>query len=114
MRGEKPDALLLDDIQDPGNVGSMLRSAAKNFADVIVINREINRLYLYNDTKLFRTFSRGYPKPANVISADFWRLGQLRPRGDGGAARCAPRPSARIPRMRPISSSIPASIRRWR
>ena len=23
----------------------------------------------------------GYPKPANVISADFWRLGQLRPRG---------------------------------
>jgi allophanate hydrolase subunit 2 len=22
----------------------------------------------------------GYPKPANVISADFWRLGQLRPR----------------------------------
>jgi len=24
--------------------------------------------------------SGGYPKPANVISADFWRLGQLRPR----------------------------------
>jgi allophanate hydrolase subunit 2 len=24
----------------------------------------------------------GYPKPANVISADFWRLGQLRPRDD--------------------------------
>jgi biotin-dependent carboxylase-like uncharacterized protein len=22
----------------------------------------------------------GYPKPANVVSADFWRLGQLRPR----------------------------------
>jgi biotin-dependent carboxylase-like uncharacterized protein len=22
----------------------------------------------------------GYPKPANVISADFWRVGQLRPR----------------------------------
>ena len=22
----------------------------------------------------------GYPKPANVISADLWRLGQLRPR----------------------------------
>lgn len=22
----------------------------------------------------------GYPKPANAISADFWRLGQLRPR----------------------------------
>ena len=22
----------------------------------------------------------GYPKPANVISADFWRLGQVRPR----------------------------------
>jgi allophanate hydrolase subunit 2 len=22
----------------------------------------------------------GYPKPANVISADFWKLGQLRPR----------------------------------
>ena len=22
----------------------------------------------------------GYPKPANVISADFWQLGQLRPR----------------------------------
>jgi len=22
----------------------------------------------------------GYPKPANVISADFWRIGQLRPR----------------------------------
>lgn len=24
----------------------------------------------------------GYPKPANVISADFWRLGQLRPRAE--------------------------------
>ena len=24
----------------------------------------------------------GYPKPANVISADFWRLGQLRPRNE--------------------------------
>ena len=24
----------------------------------------------------------GYPKPANVISADFWRLGQLRPRDE--------------------------------
>ena len=24
--------------------------------------------------------SGGYPKPANVISADFWQLGQLRPR----------------------------------
>jgi antagonist of KipI len=22
----------------------------------------------------------GYPKPANVISADFWKLGQARPR----------------------------------
>jgi antagonist of KipI len=26
----------------------------------------------------------GYPKPANVISADFWRLGQLRPRDQVG------------------------------
>jgi antagonist of KipI len=26
--------------------------------------------------------SGGYPKPANVISADFWRLGQLRPRDE--------------------------------
>jgi allophanate hydrolase subunit 2 len=24
----------------------------------------------------------GYPKPANVISAEFWRLGQLRPRDE--------------------------------
>jgi len=24
----------------------------------------------------------GYPKPANVVSADFWRLGQLRPRDE--------------------------------
>jgi antagonist of KipI len=24
----------------------------------------------------------GYPKPANVISADFWRLGQIRPRDE--------------------------------
>jgi allophanate hydrolase subunit 2 len=24
----------------------------------------------------------GYPKPACVISADFWRLGQLRPRDE--------------------------------
>jgi antagonist of KipI len=24
----------------------------------------------------------GYPKPANVISCDFWRLGQLRPRDE--------------------------------
>jgi antagonist of KipI len=36
-------------------------------------------------TKIRRVFSKhqttgGYPKPANVISADFWRLGQLRPR----------------------------------
>jgi lipoprotein-anchoring transpeptidase ErfK/SrfK len=29
---------------------------SKSFADVIVINREINRLYLYDGTKLFRTF----------------------------------------------------------
>src|SRR5579883_3189007 len=27
----------------------------------------------------------GYPKPANVISADFWRLGQLRPRSHSPA-----------------------------
>jgi biotin-dependent carboxylase-like uncharacterized protein len=26
--------------------------------------------------------SGGYPKPANVISADYWRLGQLRPRDE--------------------------------
>jgi len=26
----------------------------------------------------------GYPKPANVISADFWRLGQVRPRDEVG------------------------------
>ncbi|HUO37421.1 MAG TPA: KipI antagonist, partial [Mycobacterium sp.] len=24
--------------------------------------------------------SGGYPKPGNVIAADFWKLGQLRPR----------------------------------
>jgi antagonist of KipI len=24
----------------------------------------------------------GYPKPANVISADLWRVGQLRPRDE--------------------------------
>jgi allophanate hydrolase subunit 2 len=24
----------------------------------------------------------GYPKPANVISADFWKLGQMRPRDE--------------------------------
>jgi KipI family sensor histidine kinase inhibitor len=29
----------------------------------------------------------GYPKPANVISADFWRLGQLRPRDEVGFER---------------------------
>ena len=29
----------------------------------------------------------GYPKPANVISADFWRLGQLRPRDQAGFER---------------------------
>jgi biotin-dependent carboxylase-like uncharacterized protein len=29
----------------------------------------------------------GYPKPANVISADFWRLGQLRPRDRVGFER---------------------------
>ena len=29
----------------------------------------------------------GYPKPANVISADFWRLGQLRPRDEIGFER---------------------------
>jgi allophanate hydrolase subunit 2 len=29
----------------------------------------------------------GYPKPANVISADFWRLGQLRPRDQVGFER---------------------------
>jgi lipoprotein-anchoring transpeptidase ErfK/SrfK len=42
--------------------------AAAAFADVIVINREINRLYLYSGTKLFRTFSVAtgqsiYPTP---------------------------------------------------
>jgi len=31
----------------------------------------------------------GYPKPANVISADFWRLGQLRPRDEVRFARVA-------------------------
>ena len=41
---------------------------SKSFADVIVINREINRLYLYDGTKLFRTFSVAtgqsiYPTP---------------------------------------------------
>jgi lipoprotein-anchoring transpeptidase ErfK/SrfK len=41
---------------------------ANAFADVIVINREINRLYLYNGTKLFRTFAVAtgqaiYPTP---------------------------------------------------
>ena len=41
---------------------------AKAFADVIVINREVNRLYLYSGTKLFRTFSVAtgqsiYPTP---------------------------------------------------
>jgi lipoprotein-anchoring transpeptidase ErfK/SrfK len=39
-----------------------------SFADVIVINRETNRLYLYDGTKLFRTFSVAtgqaiYPTP---------------------------------------------------
>jgi lipoprotein-anchoring transpeptidase ErfK/SrfK len=41
---------------------------SKSFADVIVINRETNRLYLYDGTKLFRTFSVAtgqsiYPTP---------------------------------------------------
>ena len=41
---------------------------SSSFADVIVINREINRLYLYDGTKLFRTFSVAtgqaiYPTP---------------------------------------------------
>jgi lipoprotein-anchoring transpeptidase ErfK/SrfK len=41
---------------------------SKSFADVIVINREINKLYLYDGTKLFRTFSVAtgqaiYPTP---------------------------------------------------
>jgi lipoprotein-anchoring transpeptidase ErfK/SrfK len=41
---------------------------SSTFADVIVINREINRLYLYKETKLFRTFSVAtgqaiYPTP---------------------------------------------------
>jgi lipoprotein-anchoring transpeptidase ErfK/SrfK len=41
---------------------------SKSFADVIVINREVNRLYLYDGTKLFRTFSVAtgqaiYPTP---------------------------------------------------
>jgi lipoprotein-anchoring transpeptidase ErfK/SrfK len=41
---------------------------SKSFADVIVINREINRLYLFDGTKLFRTFSVAtgqaiYPTP---------------------------------------------------
>ena len=31
----------------------------------------------------------GYPKPANVISADFWRLGQLRPRDEVSFAQIA-------------------------
>jgi biotin-dependent carboxylase-like uncharacterized protein len=31
----------------------------------------------------------GYPKPANVISADFWRLGQLRPRDEVRFAQVA-------------------------
>jgi lipoprotein-anchoring transpeptidase ErfK/SrfK len=42
--------------------------ASQSFADVIVINREINKLYLFNRTKLFRTFSVAtgqsiYPTP---------------------------------------------------
>jgi lipoprotein-anchoring transpeptidase ErfK/SrfK len=41
---------------------------SSTFADVIVINREINRRYLYKETKLFRTFSVAtgqaiYPTP---------------------------------------------------
>jgi lipoprotein-anchoring transpeptidase ErfK/SrfK len=42
--------------------------ASQSFADVIVINREINKLYLFEGTKLFRTFSVAtgqsiYPTP---------------------------------------------------
>jgi lipoprotein-anchoring transpeptidase ErfK/SrfK len=44
---------------------------ADAFADVIVINRELNRLYLYDGTKLFRTFSVAtgqaiYPTPRGL------------------------------------------------
>jgi len=52
----------------------------------------------------------GYPKPANVISADFWRLGQLR-RESG--PRSIPLPSNRRSPLcaRSKSGCIPCDIR---
>jgi antagonist of KipI len=38
----------------------------------------------------------GYPKPANVISADFWRLGQMRPRDQVRFERVAIDPALRL------------------
>ena len=48
--------------------------SADAFAKVIVINRSVNRLYLYKANKLFRTFPVAtgqaiYPTPAGV-----WRI----------------------------------------
>ena len=38
----------------------------------------------------------GYPKPANVISADFWRLGQLRPRDEIRFEKVEIKPALRL------------------
>src|SRR5260370_38472209 len=40
----------------------------------------------------------GYPKPANVISADFWRLGHVRPRDEGSFERATMEGAVGLPR----------------
>ena len=64
---------------------------SKSFADVIVINRGINRLYLYNGTKLVRTFAVAtgqsiYPTPRGrgTSSSSGRTRGGIRPRRTPG------------------------------
>lgn len=40
--------------------------------------------------------SGGYPKPANVISADYWRLGQIRPRDEVQFERMGIEPALKL------------------
>jgi biotin-dependent carboxylase-like uncharacterized protein len=58
----------------PSPEGSMLTEGAPLGAVQIPPSGEPIILFVEHQT------TGGYPKPANVISADFWRLGQLRPR----------------------------------
>jgi allophanate hydrolase subunit 2 len=60
----------------PGPAGHMLTEGVSLGAVQIPPGGQPIILFVEHQT------TGGYPKPANVISADLWRIGQLRPRDE--------------------------------